>query len=334
MARQLNESGQTTSPTLANWLDERASELEGQYALAAMGCAPVTHCPTGLRRLDDAGLLELGVCTVVLGHEGDGKSALGLALVEGAARAGFEAAGYWPEDPRRFLADRVLSKGLGVSASSLRRLKLPPSAASGLGSAASSASEWASRVRVSDERLTSRELIAHARATWTPNTRLLLVDYAQVFSAEKGDGGGYENLERVLTRTVWDLNELAKEKNAAVVLMSQVKTEVKERGRRLFDSWSYRNQGKTPNQQAVEGYRPLAGDGQWAPSALGQKARAVLSWFRPNYWLGMHGVDVSDDIAEALIIKSNYGPAAKTIRLGWDGPQTRIYDPKDVTGVR
>lgn len=292
-----------------------------------MGVAPVTHCPTGLRRLDDAGLLELGVCTVVLGHEGDGKSALGLTLVEGAARAGFDAAGYWPEDPRRFIADRELARLTGTSASSLRRLKADTTGAA-LRAAAAGAREWAERVRVNDRRLTSKELIADVVAGWTPNTRLVLVDYAQVLGAEQGAGGGYENLERVLTRVVWDLNELAKDRNAAVVLMSQVRTEVKERGRRLFDSWSYRNQGKTPNAQAVEGYRPLAGDGQWAPSALGQKARSVLSWFRPNYWLNMHGADVTDDVAECLIVKNNYGVAGKTVRLGWDGPQTRVFDPK------
>lgn len=314
--------------TLADWLEARASELADGYALAELGLAPVSHCPTGLRRLDAAGLLELGVCTVILGHEGDGKSALGLRFIRGAAEAGYDAAAYWPEDPRRFVADRILSQDVGTSSNALRRWK-DPRAAALLGPAAETARSWAERVRVTDERLDSKRLLTKLRADWTPATRLVLVDYAQVLGAERGEGG-YESLERVLTRVVWDLNELAKERNAAIVLLSQVKTEVKERGRRMFDSWVYKNNGRTPNEQAVEGYRPLAGDGQWAPGALGQKARAVLSWFRPRAWLGMHGVETTDDVGELLILKSNYGPSAKTIRLGWDGPRTRVFDPKDV----
>lgn len=158
----------------------------------------------------------------------------------------------------------------------------------------------------------------------TPETRLVLVDYAQVLGGENDE----RSVERVITRVVWELNELAKDTGTAVVLLSQVRTEVKERGRRLFDSWRYRNPNGRPTEEAVEGYRPLAGDGQWAPSALGQKARAVLSWFRPRAWLRMHGVEVKDDVAELLILKSNYGPSAQALRLGWDGPLTRVYDPK------
>lgn len=319
-----NQPGGTSSrnETLAGWLVDRATELDTQYTLAALGDPPVTHCPTGLARLDAAGLLELGVCTVVLGHEGDGKSALGLQLVKGAAQAGHEVQAYWPEDPRRFVADRVFSAAMGESAQSLRRLKVAD-APTRL-TAAVKAAEWAGRVRVDDARLDSRSLVEAIRDRWTPGTRLVLVDYAQVMGGEADE----KSVERVITRLVWGLNELAKEKQAAVVLLSQVRTEVKERGRRLYDSWSYRNQGRTPTEQAVEGYRPLAGDGQWAPAALGQKSRAVLSWFRPRFWMKQHGVATQDDVAECLIIKSNYGPAAEAMRLTWHGPTTTITDPK------
>lgn len=316
------EPAGTSTRTLANWLADRAAELDTQYALAALGDPPVTHCPTGLARLDNAGLLELGVCTVVLGHEGDGKSALGLQFVRGAASAGYDVQAYWPEDPRRFVADRVLAQDIGESAQSLRRLRVKDAGAR-VGAAVAEAG-WAERVTVDDRRLDSMGLVEAIRERWTAGTRLVLVDYAQVMGGEADE----KSVERVITRLVWNLNELAKERNAAVVLLSQVRTDVKERGRRLFDSWQYRNQGKRPTEQAVEGYRPMAGDGQWAPAALGQKARAVLSWFRPRFWLKQHGVSVDDDLAEALIIKSNYGPAAEAMRLTWHGPTTRITDPK------
>lgn len=314
----------TPRKSLASWVDERAAELADLADLTAAGVAPPTHCPTGLRRLDDLGLLELGVCTVILGHEGDGKSALGLALCEGAARAGYDVLAYWPEDPARFVADRVLAGVTGASATDLRR---------GRGSGGDlrgtvGAVPWAERVYPDTRRHTSKSLLAAVDAGLTPATRLVLVDYAQVLGVERGEFG-VESTERVLSRFVWDLNEHAKEHGYAAVLLSQVRTEVKERGRRCFDSWGYRNRGATPNAGAVEGYRPMAGDGQWAPGALGTKARTVLSWFRPGGWLRQHGVDARDDRAELSVIKNNYGVSGVTVRLGWDGATARVYDPKE-----
>jgi hypothetical protein len=152
-----------------------------------------------------------------------------------------------------------------------------------------------------------------------------VVDYAQVIGAALDEKDG----ERTINALVWDLNELAKDTGGAIVLLSQVRTNVKERGRKMFDAWKARHPQDKPSTEAVEGYRPLSGDGQWAPNALGQKARAVLSWFRPNQWLKMHGADVADDNAELFILKSNYGPAMEKLRLKWHGPTTRITDPKE-----
>lgn len=320
-------SGATSrDETLADWLDERATELGSQYNLAAAGLAPITHCPTGLRRLDAAGVIELGVAHVVLGHEGDGKSALGLQLLKGCAQAGFGAMGFWPEDPRRFISDRVLAPALGMAATKLRRLQDPDpdGMPARLRAAKLEVNSWAKRIQVDDRRMESREIVEAIRRRWGSDTRLAVVDYAQVLGGETDEG----SVERVITRLVWDLNEAAKELGGAIVLLSQVRTLVKERGRRLFDVWKNKNPGVAPTEEAVEGYRPLAGDGQWAPNALGQKARAVLSWFRPRLWLRMHGANVQDDLAELLILKSNYGPSMETLRLKWDGPTTTISDPK------
>lgn len=308
--------------TLADWLGSRSTELEGQYKAAASGAAPILHCPTGLRRLDDAGLLELGVCTVVLGHEGDGKSALGLQFLEGAAKAGYDCQAYWPEDPRRFIADRVLSQSLGESAAKLRRLKLEGNnVPERIQAALREGERWAARVVVDDRRLDSHLLLSSIQGRIRPSTKLVLVDYAQVLSSERDE----KSVERVISGAVWALNEVAKNANIAVVLLSQVRTKVKERGRDTFDRWRYKNTGPI-TADAVEGYRPLAGDGQWAPAALGQEARAVLSWFRPGLWMKMHGADAKDDKAELLILKSNYGPSMETLSLQWHGPTTRITD--------
>lgn len=310
--------------TLADWLGSRSTELDSQYRAVAGGETPILHCPTGLRRLDDAGLLERGVCTVLLGHEGDGKSALGLQFLEGCAKAGYDAQAYWPEDPRRFIADRILAQSLGESASKLRRLKVEGiNVPERIKAAQTESQTWARRVVVDDRRLDSHALVAGITSRLGCNTRLVVVDYAQVLSSERDE----KSVERVISGAVWALNEIAKNNNIAVVLLSQVRTRVKERGRDTFDRWRYKNQGEI-KPEAVEGYRPLAGDGQWAPAALGQEARAVLSWFRPGQWMKMHGADVKDDKGELLILKSNYGPSMETLSLQWHGPTTRITDPR------
>jgi replicative DNA helicase len=314
--------------TLADWLEERGKELETTYGLKALGIEPDTHCPTGLRRLDDAGLLELGVATIVLGHEGDGKSSLGLQFLEGCARGGYHAIGFWPEDPKRFVSDRVFSPLVGESAARLRRCRVDDVSGipARLRQARTESANWTSRIGVCDRRLTSKQAIAELKRRWTPNHRLVVFDYAQVF----GDHAGSESsITQNISEFVWDANEFAKDHNAAVVILSQVRREVKERGRKLFDDWKFRNQNKPPTAEAVEGYRPLSGDGHYAPSALGQKARSALSWFRPHLWLREHGADVKDDVCEAMIIKNNYGETKVTVRLKWNGPLTRISDPRD-----
>lgn len=311
--------------TLDEWVGARAEELATQYEEVADGETPVLHCPTGLRRLDAAGLLELGVCTVVLGHEGDGKSSLGLQFVEGCAKAGFDVQAYWPEDPRRFVADRVLSKLVGQPATHIRRLKMSgKDQPARLAAAAKLASSWGKRVLVDDSRFESTQLIRLIRSRMTPKTRLVLVDYAQVLSSETEE----KSVERVISQVVWDLNEVAKEFNIAVVLLSQVRTAVKERGSARYERWRAKNTGQV-TEEAVEGYRPIAGDGQWAPSALGQKAKAVLSWFRPGAWLKMLGHSVEDNKGQILIVKNNFGVSQEVITLHWDGSTTTISDPRD-----
>src|SRR5678815_5998803 len=157
--------------TLADWLGSRSSELDTLYAAVAGGETPVLHCPTGLRRLDDAGLLELGVCTVVLGHEGDGKSALGLQFLEGAAKAGYDCQAYWPEDPKRFIADRVLAQSLGESAAKLRRLKIEgANVRERIRAAQVESQAWAKRIIVDDRRLDSHILLQAIQRRVGPNS--------------------------------------------------------------------------------------------------------------------------------------------------------------------
>lgn len=312
--------------TLHGWLATRARALAEQYRARDDGDPPLVHVPTGIPRLDAAGLLEPGILTAVGSHAGDGKSAFALQLAEGAARAGLDVQAYFLEDPGHLVADRELAKRLGVSAFKLRRLSVDAEAAavaSRLSAAVRGAEEWARRVRVSDRLMPTDDLMEDIRRRWTDSTRLVLVDYAQAFDAE----GDERSVERVIARLAWRLNTLAKGTGAAVVLFSQVRREVLDRGRRWYENWRFKNQGETPTAEAVEGFRPNSGDLQWS-SALQQRAKQVVYLFRPGNWQRSLGANVPDDVMELSIDKGNFGPNKEILRLGWDGPQARVFDRK------
>lgn len=151
----------------------------------------------------------------------------------------------------------------------------------------------------------------------------MVVDYAQAFDAEADE----RSVERVVARLAWRLNELAKRTGAAVVLLSQVAKEVLQRGRRWYEGWLFHHRGEPPTAEAVEGFRPGAGDLQWS-TKLWQAAKQGLFLFRPNSWMRSLGADVRDDVMEVSIGKGNFGPTNEILRLGWDGPQARIFDPR------
>lgn len=312
--------------TLADWSRARGRELIKLYSTPE-DQRPLLFVPTGLRRLDEAGLLEPDVLTVVGGHPGDGKSSFALQFLEGAARAGLSSQGYFLEDPARLIADRALAKDTGISAFALRRLKAagtPSEVCARIQAAINAEIEWAERIQVWDRYWETSELLENIEECWTENTKLVVVDYAQAFDAEADE----KSVERVIARLAWKLNDLAKRKHAAVVLFSQVKKEVIDRGRQWFSSWRWKNPDAQPTLDMVEGFRPGAGDLQWS-SALQQRAKQILYIFRPGTWMLSLQVQWPDDTVEVTIDKGNYGPSKKLITLRFDGATATLSDPKD-----
>lgn len=317
--------GNPGAPSLHDWLDTRAVGLATQYAAKDRGDSVLLNIPTGISRLDGAGLLEPDILTAVAAHAGDGKSAFALQLLEGAARAGHHGIGFFLEDPARLVADRELARSLGVSAFKLRRLNVGGDSIAPRLRAAVRDAEWARNVTVSDSLVPTDVLFEQIQKWIVPGrTRLVVVDYAQAFDAEHDE----KSVERVVARLSWRANELAKRYGLSFVLMSQVRREVLDRGRRWYENWRWKNQGADLTPEAVEGFRPLTGDLQWS-SAISQRAKQILSLFRPGNWMRSLGADCKDDTMEISIVKGNFGPSNELIRLGWDGPQTRIFDPRE-----
>lgn len=309
---------------LSELLAERNNELANLYEKKEAGeDIDVQYIPTGLPSLDSRGLLEKGILTIVGGDPGVGKTSWALQFLKGAAEYGYNPVAFFFEDPLQFISDRITGAAIGESAFKLRRLTIEEPNIVERIRAVAGKEEWTQYVSVNDSFKDSHTLLNWLEQNCTEATGLVIVDYAQAFDAEADE----KSVERVIARLAWGLNQLAKKKNIAVVLFSQLKTEVRERGKKWFDNWRWKN-GADPQPgdfDAVEGYRPISGDLQWS-SALYQRAKQILYIFRPGAWLRTHGVSASDDVVQAMIDKGNYGPNKEIVEFTWHGPTTSIKE--------
>lgn len=328
--------------TLYDWMLARATNLTDAYIKRDNGEDPKVLVDCGIDEVAAAGIPERGLLTVLAAHAGHGKSAVAAGFLEGAARQGYGAVGFFFEDPAEMLTDRTFSKYLKSSATDLRQLKtVSPNhgrLASAkemqtvLGKVAASAKPWASRIRMFSNKLTVRELfarIAELIAT-VDNLALLVVDYAQIFISDDA------NKEHVIDMLATQLAEVARDHHLAILLLSQVNTsKVMERGQQTLRSWRFNNRDGVPDRAAIEGFVPVVGELMWAPGALQQRARAVIFVFRPAVILNMLKVPTVDDVLELVFAKNNYGPTPDPVLLRWHGITTSIssiqrFDPKVV----
>lgn len=306
-------------------IEERNAELAGQYEdLRSGGPPPITYIPTGLTSLDDYGLLEPGILTVIMAHPGDGKTSVALQLLRGAVGAGFTPRACLYEDPLPLVADRLTAGEMGESAFKLRRLKLESESIGARLAAATEALDWTRQVIIS-ERSPISEQLEEELAECGTETGLLVVDYAQAFDAEKDE----KSVERVIARIAWSLSIWAKKTRNSAVLFSQVKNEVIQRGRKWFDTWKYNkdraNERIVADPAAVEGFRPKDGDAQWS-TALYQRAKDFISVFRPGNWLNKEGIVSKDDVMEFLRTKGNYAGMGRPVRVRWNGGNSTLTD--------
>lgn len=311
--------------TLYSAIEERGAELSQNYEDKANGLPVITSVSTGLASLDAYGLCEPSILTVWEAHPGDGKTSVLQQLLKGAVSQGYTPKAYLFEDPIKLVADRYLAAELGESAFKLRRLEI---ASEGIGprlSAACRELDWTRQVIVEDIKMSSTELFLDLE-TCDESTGLIGVDYAQAFDAEHDE----KNVERVVARLAWGLNEFSKKTGISSNLFSQVKAEVQTRGKKWFDNWRFQKDRKGEDTTkadpvAVEGYRPLGGDAQWS-TALWHKCKDAISIFRPGRWLNEHGLVCQDDVIEFLRVKGNYSPSKRPVRCRWNGATSEIKD--------
>ena len=331
-----------TSETLDDWVKQRCIGLSKLYNDVAAGKTPITYITTGLERLDAAGLWELGVLHAVIGHEGDGKTTLIVQAAEAAARAGHHVQLYMPEDPKEMIADRVLATPLGATAFDIRRLKLPnpEGMTKRLVAARAAVKRWAANIIMDDGAYDRKTIIEAMYDRYADHQSSLVgIDYAQLFGSEYDE----KSVERVIADLIKRFRNFCRnptnsknpppDKKVAGVVLSQVGGHVKRRGIEQFNE-ARRNArfdkegNQRPSAEWIDGFRPLPGDAQWAPTSLGQQCRVVLSLLRPNDILSTMGVSgLVDNVMEVLPIKNNYGKKPRMIRLQFDGAHSRLSDP-------
>ena len=311
---------------LSEVVRERNEELALLYEKKEAGeDVELQYISTGLLSLDKLGLLEKGILTIIGGDPGVGKSAWAVKLLEAASKQGFSPQGYFFEDPMKFVADRITSKAIGESAFKLRRIELDDDDIPARLRSVADGLSWLSDVTIEDTLTSSTNLLEVLDECVSEETGLVVIDYAQAFDAEDNE----KSVERVIARLAWGLNQLAKSKNVAVVLFSQLKTEVRDRGNKWYENyrWKTGQEADAESPEAIEGFRPRSGDLQWS-SALMQRAKQILYLFRPGAWLRSFGVNAKDDEVQVQIDKGNYGPNKQIVRFKWDGAICKISEWK------
>lgn len=294
---------------LSTALKNRAQGLIEDVRRAASGEKIVKFVPTGFNAIDNAfGGLRLGICTEVMAHTGDGKSAFAKQLAEAGARAGAGVLWFCGEDGEEPTAERFLGDGAGVPSNDIGRLDLTTGELDRFQRVANDAL-WADKVEVVFECPTVDEVLKRVQDTRDIGgvpTRLVVLDYAQIF-------GNARNLEDEVAKLAHGLNVISatKDRRVASVLLSQVRTAVLERGREQF-----------LRDRTVNGFVPGLGDTEWCSRAE-KSTKAVWSLFRDGRWKREMGLDVPDDTATIHVKKQNFGPTGWE-ELGWDGPQTKF----------
>lgn len=282
---------------------ERVNKVKSQKASGDFSA----QIPTGIKELDKFGGIEIGILTVIAGATGDGKSILKLHLMEQAARAGFNVLALDFEDPQEKTADRTLASKTNIASFKIGRLDVTKEEIERLELAAKEAESWGTKIK-HVAGLMSAEAVKQCLKE-NPEAKLVLVDYAQALPAFD------RSLERVIAEISWDLNIDAQRNSRAVVMFSQVKREVEERGQDTF---------RRTNK--VDGYRPGPGksDLQWS-SAMGDRAKALWYIFRPGRWARKVGISAKDDVMEIIVDKANFGKEG-LVTVGFDGEHVRIYN--------
>jgi replicative DNA helicase len=292
-------------------LRARYKELQLEKGARDRGEDPGTSIATGLKAFDDKAGIERSILTVIGAPTGEGKSLFKKHVQEHAAQSGLRALDLSFEDPPSRTADRTLATITGINSARLAS-EITDKELARVALAVEEAAEWAGNIdyqyglRSAEECL---EIIADSDAD------LIQVDYAQAFPE------GERGLERTIADFAWALNVDAQKHNRAVIIYSQLKGEMEQRGMRIAEA----SRRRGAEDVDISGFRPFGvGDLAWS-QALGQRAKGLGFLFRPGRYRKRFGENAKDDRMELIWPKRNFSSEGLVV-VGFDGKLARLYD--------
>lgn len=272
---------------------------------------------TGLRTVDEAtGGLYRGEVTIIAGRPGMGKSALALDVCMGAIQKsrGELIASYVvsAEMPPKMLAARGVCGIAGVPLAAARTGNLHAGQWDALSRSLHHLHEFPIRIRGrmpsiqalrSSLREYKRWLETHPAPDGTPiHLGIVVVDYIQLVTATIGRSSRGQSQEEMISEVALGLQDLAKEFDVAMVLLSQL------------------NRGVESRLDKRPGIADLKGSG-----AIEAVADLILLLYRDDYY---HPDSQTPGIVEVIIGKQRSGKTGKII-LGFDASLTSFRDLSD-----
>jgi len=221
---------------------------------------------------------------ILAARPGMGKTAFVLSLAKNAAERDYPIAIFSLEMEDKQLVQRLISMDSEISTSRIRAAKLDQS-------------EW-NRVNQSVEKLSEMPLYIDdtpginifelrakcRRLKQNHDIQMIIIDYLQLMSADKGNGKG-QNREQQISTISRSLKGLAKELKVPVIALSQLSRAVETRG---------------------GDKRPMLSDLRES-GAIEQDADIVTFVYRPGYYNMEEESDLPDDVAQIIIAKHRNG---------------------------
>ena len=311
--------GKRLAKTLADTVNERVAVLKDISERKARGEKVELYIPVGLRDWDERGGIERGILTVIGAATGDGKSICKLHLAREAAKRGYRVLMLDFEDPAGKTADRQLSSVSGIDSRVIGRVAFDPFDYERLEMAAQSIGEWAKSVVHHTGLIDTKTCLdLMLSEKWD----LILIDYAQAFPEDEESN----SMEKTIRDFSWAANQLAQEQNCAVVLFSQLKAEVEQRGYKIYEQWKIWGAKNDPNRPDLSGWCPNGlADVAWA-KALADQCKCLLYLWRPGRRaLKLGFKKVRDDKLLVICGKVSFGNE-DDMEFGFDGPTATLTD--------
>jgi replicative DNA helicase len=299
-------------------VEERLKQLRSVLERRARGETVELFIPTGLRDWDERGGLERGILTVIGAATGDGKSMVKLHLARAAAQRGYRVLMIDFEDPAAKTADRAVSTIAGIDNRTIGKVDFDPFDYDRLEEAWKELRQWGKNIVHSAGLLTTEQCLdLMTEGNWD----LVLIDYAQAFPEDDD-----KNMERTLKDFSWAAGQVAQEQQCAVVIFSQLKAEVEQRGAQRFEQWKQWGSRTNPNQPDISGWCPNGlADVAWA-KVMADFAKCLLYIWRPGRRAQKQGFKkIPDNELWVICGKVSFG-SEEDMKFKFDGPTATISD--------